>query len=51
MLEALGLVFFATAVYLFLVVVPAMIEFFGSEEFVNSYFSHLSKNHLNSFGR
>lgn len=51
MFEALGLVFFAAVVYLFLVVVPTVVEFFGSEEFANSYFKHLSKSHLNSFGR
>ncbi len=51
MFEAFGLVFFAAIVYLFLVVIPAVVEYFGSEEFANSYFEHLSKNHLNSFGR
>lgn len=51
MFEALSLVFFAAVVYLFLVVVPAVIEYFGSEEFANSYFKHLSKSYLNSFGR
>lgn len=51
MFEALGIVFFAGIVYLFLVVIPAVIEYFGSEEFANSYFKHLSQSHLNSFGR
>ncbi len=51
MFEALGIVFFALIVYLFLVVIPAAIEYFGSEEFAGSYFKHLSQSHLNSFGR
>ena len=51
MFEALGLVFFAGVVYLFLVVVPCIVEYAGSEEFANSYFKHLSKHHINSFGR
>ena len=51
MFEALGLVFFAAIVYLFLVVIPAAVEYFGSEEFASSYFKHLSQSHLNSFGR
>ncbi len=51
MFEAFGLVFFAGVVYLFLVVVPTAIEFIGNEEFSSSYFKHLAKPHVNSFGR
>lgn len=50
MFEALGLVFFAGVVYLFLIVVPAIIENATSEEFRCAYFRHLSKPHVNSFG-
>lgn len=51
MFEALGLVFFAGVVYLFLIVVPALVENFSSQEFKYAYFKHLSNPHLNSFGR
>lgn len=51
MFEAVGLVFFAGVVYLFLIVVPAVVENLTSEEFRCAYFKHLAKPHVNSFGR
>jgi len=51
MFEMLGLAFFAGVVYLFLVVVPTVIENLCSEEFRASYFKHLAQPHVNSFGR
>lgn len=51
MFEALGLVFFAAVVYLFLIVVPTIVENLTSEEFRCAYFRHLGKHHVNSFGR
>lgn len=51
MFEALSVVLFAGIVYLFLVVVPATIERFSSEEFRRAYFSHLSEKNVHSFGK
>ncbi len=51
MFEAFGLVFFAGIVYLFLVVIPTVVEYSCDEEFTSAYFRHLSEPHVNSFGR
>lgn len=51
MLEALSLVAFAGVVYLFLVVVPVMIEKCSSEEFRHAYFSHLGDKSVHSYGK
>lgn len=51
MFEALSLVVFAGIVYLFLVIVPTIVENISSEEFRCAYFRHLSKPHVNSFGK
>ncbi len=51
MLEALGLVVFAGVVYLFLVVVPTVVEKVSSEEFKEAYFNHLGDKSVNSYGK
>ena len=51
MFEAFGLIFFAAVVYLFLVVVPSVVESLSDEEFRCAYFRYLSEKHVNSFGR
>ena len=47
----LGLAVFACVVYLFLVVVPTMVEKFASEEFKEAYFAHLGDTSVNSYGK
>ena len=51
MLELLSLVFFGFIVFTFLVVVPAIVERIGSEEFRASYFAHLASRYINSYGK
>ncbi|MBQ7287982.1 MAG: hypothetical protein IJW73_09500 [Candidatus Gastranaerophilales bacterium] len=51
MAELLSLVFFGTIVYVSLVIVPATVERFSSEEFKNAYFSHLASKNINSYGK
>ena len=51
MFEMLGLAVFAGVVYLFLVVVPSVVEKLSSEEFKKSYFSHLGDMSVNSYGK
>ncbi len=51
MVEMLGLAVFAGVVYLFLVVVPTVVEKVSSEEFKQAYFSHLGDASVNSYGK
>jgi len=51
MFEALGLIVFAGVIYLFLVVVPTVVEKVSSKEFKESYFSYLGEKTLNSYGK
>ncbi len=51
MFEALGLVFFAGIVHLFLIVVPTIVENVSNPEFKKSYLKNLSEKYINSFGR
>lgn len=51
MLELLSLVFFGFVVYMFLVIIPAIVENFTSEEFRISYFAHLASRYINSYGK
>ncbi len=51
MLEGLSVLLFAGVTYLFLIVVPSLVEKFSSEEFRQAYFSHLSEKSLHSFGK
>ena len=51
MLEMLSLVFFGFIVYMFLVVVPTIVEKVGSEEFKASYFKYLASKCVNSYGK
>ncbi len=51
MIEMLSLVFFGVMVYALLVVIPAMVENFGAEEFRSAYFRHLASKYINSYGK
>ena len=50
-MEALGLVLFAGIVYLFLVVVPSIVEKVQDPEFRKSYFAYLSEKTIHSMGK
>ncbi len=51
MLEMISLVVFGLLIYMFLVVVPSIIENVASEEFQNAYFKHLASRFINSYGK
>lgn len=51
MLEMLGLILFSVVIYTFLVIVPILVEKLASEDFKNSYFSHLVSAKINSYGK
>ena len=51
MIEMFSLVFFGLVIYTFLIVIPTAIEKFSKEEFKEGYFSHLSSEHVNSYGK
>ena len=51
MLELFSLIFFGFIVYTFLVIVPAIVENFASEEFRAAYFAHLANKCVNSYGK
>ncbi len=51
MIEMFGLVFFGLVVYMFLVVIPTVVEQICDESFRNAYFFHLSSRHINSYGK
>ncbi|MBR6297704.1 MAG: hypothetical protein IKR34_00505 [Candidatus Gastranaerophilales bacterium] len=51
MLEMISLIVFGLLVYMFLVVVPSIVENVSSEEFKNAYFKHLASKYINSYGK
>jgi len=50
-MSALSVILFAGLIYMFLVVVPSIIEKFSSEEFKRAYFSHLAEKSVHSYGK
>jgi len=46
-----SVVLFAVVIYMFLVIVPSVIEKLSSEEFRKAYFSHLAEKSVHSYGK